>query len=287
MDKYQDYPYNQVCFKASHNSYEKGPLSEQIKKGCRGLELDITQSSTDNKWSVDHSDKYFPEDDKQLAKYLEELATWSSSNSGHDLITVHLDLKKVIDRSKNSRFPQQIDKYISDHFPIEKIYQPKDLMQNKWGLSYGARENGWPKLKDLENRFIFCLTGDDIVNRTLDLSQVVKRHYVNTKLKERICFADNRKRKSQHKLVPGQRIYFNYNFREHSAPRIRQKEENWTDAIKIYASQRDVIMRGFNIDKEKLWNQALEAGVNILATDKIDNSWAKVANDSPFKILQI
>ncbi len=284
MNNYQDYSYNEVAFKASHNSYDKGSLSEQIEKGCQGLELDIAQSLTDNKWSVDHSDKYFIEDDKQLAKYLEELEKWSFNNSGHDIVTVYLDLKKVVDRSRTSQFPQQIDQYIRNHFPENKIYQPKDLMQNKWGLAYAARENGWPKLKDLENRFIFCLTGDDIKNLKLDLAQEVKRHYVNTKLRERICFADDRKRKL-HKIFPGQRIYFNYNFREHPDPRIREREENWTDAIKMRAGQRDAITRGFGINKEEFWNKALETGFNVLATDQIDASWAKIADNSPFKIL--
>ena len=285
MSNYKDYPYNQVCFKASHNSYDTGvydiSITEQLDTDCRGLELDISQSSDGKSWSVAHNFRYFNDDRRQLARYLEELKNWSSENSGHDVITVHLDLKLVEDESNTSPFPEQIDQYIRDNFDENKIYQPGDLIGKRSSLAHAARTFGWPKLKELENKFIFCLTGNDVFNPR----QPVKKLYAKTQPKERVCFTDNRKNKNQ-KPSPGQQIYFNYDFRRVIPPRSRIDEQNWTDILQGFVGNNDVITRGFLLNQKKNWDRALSAGFNILVTDEIDESWAKVGN-SPFRIMTL
>lgn len=283
MKNYKDYPYNQVCFKASHNSYDTAvygiSISQQLEKNCRGLELDIAQSSDRKKWSVAHNLRYFDNVDRQFARYLDELNTWSSKNSGHDVITVHLDLKLVIDESNTSSFPEQIDEYIQNNFDLAKIYCPSDLMGKKVSLAHGARTYGWPKLKELDNKFIFCLTGNDLFNP----KQPAKTHYANTQPKKRLCFSDIRNNKNK-KPSPGKHIYFNYDFRKVIPPRSKIDEKNWPDVIKPFVGKSDVITRGYLLNSKKSWDKALKSGFNILVTDEISEIWANVGSD-PFKIL--
>ena len=283
MNNYKDYPYNQVCFKASHNSYEKKvygiSITQQLDKDCRGLELDIAQSPDGKKWSVEHSPDYFADPEKQLARYLEELSLWSANNSNHDVITIHLDLKLVNDESDTSSLPEEIDSYIKDNFDREKIYCPGDLMGRKVSLAHGARSNGWPKLKDLDGKFIFCLTGNDV----LSLKQLAKSNYAKIQPKQRLCFTDLKKKKSQ-KPNPGKRIYFNYDFSDELPPRSKIDKKNWTKIIQSFVSKDDAILRTYLLNDKKRWERALKSGFNILVTDEIDEPWAKVGK-TPFKIL--
>ena len=287
MIDYKDLPYNKVCFKASHNSYDTSlyniSITQQIDKDCRGLELDISQSSDGNKWSVDHNLRYLNDDKKQLSRYLEELNSWSSDNLGHDVITIHLDLKSVEHKLDTYSFPQQIDLYIRDNFDETKIYKPGDLIGSRISLAHGARTFGWPKLKELDNKFIFCITGNGLFNGSFDRKEPAKKLYAKTTPKERLCFADVKKTKNQ-KPSPGQRIYFNYNFRRVIPPRSQINEEKWTEIIKDFVGRKDVITRGYLLNDKKRWNKALNSGFNILATDEIEENWAKVGQD-PFSIL--
>ena len=278
MKNPKDFPYNQVCFKASHNSYELKDISiaRQIEKGCRGLELDIAQSADGKDWSVEHDNRYFSDPEKQLAWYLEKLNTWSRDNHNHDVITVHLDLKKVNFSSDTSTFPEEIDRYIRSNFNPAMIFCPQDLMGRKVSLAHGARTNGWPKLKDLDGKFIFCLTGNDFLNR----KQLAKKNYAITQPKERLCFTDLRKKRGG-KPNPGRTIYFNYNFEDGIG---KATDKGWTNIIKNFSGRNDVITRTFGLNNSKKWQRALDSGFNILVTDKINESWANVGK-TPFKIL--
>src|SRR5687767_7567169 len=73
-------PYCNASMKASHNSYQRDEdLIQQIlwhanapaDGACRGLELDISQSKTGNKWSVGHLAGYHT-DYRQLSQFLAE-----------------------------------------------------------------------------------------------------------------------------------------------------------------------------------------------------------------------
>ena len=252
-------------------------ITQQIEKGCRGLELDIAQSDDGKDWSVEHDDDYFSDPEKQLAKYLAELNTWSADNPNHDVITVHLDLKKTNYQSDTSTFPEEIDQYIRSNFDPVKIFTPRDLMGRKVSLADGAKSNGWPKLKDLDSKFIFCLTGNDVRS----LEQLAKKHYATNLPKERLCFTDLRKKRDE-QPNPSRTIYFNYNFDDGTG---KVSNKNWTKIIEKFAGRDDVITRTFGLNDRKKWQRALESGFNILVTDKIDESWAKVAKSSPFKVL--
>ncbi|MCC8555638.1 hypothetical protein, partial [Xanthomonas hortorum] len=142
--------YNDVSMKASHNSYQRDEtLREQITWnpknhydcGCGGLELDIAQSDDGLDWSVGHKgsyDKHY----RQLSGFLSDLAVWSKENDGHDVITLHLDLKHTATKD----FPDQLDAYLQDRLPL--IYTPGELMGSQETLALGAERNGWPFIED-------------------------------------------------------------------------------------------------------------------------------------------
>jgi Phosphoinositide phospholipase C, Ca2+-dependent len=282
MSNYKDLLYHQASFKASHNSYErKESLAEQIDKyGCRGLELDISQSSDGSKWSVSHGLSYNPQQ-KQFDEYLKELNDWSESKTGHDAITVHLDLKSIEkDFVRDKTFPSLLDSYILDNFDREKIFKPQELIRNGQSLSASTANGQWGKLSELENKFIFCLTGSGSIE---EADETVKIIYATTNFPERLCFADvirsQQEQPSSDLITRGNRIFFNYEFNQPTAP--TDIDKNWTDKIKLNAKNGNVILRTYTIKNKQQLELALQTGFNIISLDKIQEKWAKVGDD-PF-----
>lgn len=137
------------------------------------MELDIAQSDDGLDWSVGHKgsyDKHY----RQLSGFLSDLAVWSKENDGHDVITLHLDLKHTATKD----FPDQLDAYLKDRLP--RIYTPGELMGSQETLALGAESNGWPFIEDLKNTFLVCVTGN----------KQDKQTYAETAPKSRLCFAD-------------------------------------------------------------------------------------------------
>lgn len=270
MDNYNSLRYNEVSMKGAHNSYQRDEtIIEQIEwhpekpydAGCRGIELDISQSKEGNQWSVSHS-SYYSSDFPQLYDYLAQLMFWSVINQGHDVITIHLDLKHVEDN-----FIEGIDSYIMQHFETgttTTVYSPGKLMGDAPNLSEGAEKNGWPTLEELKSQFIFCLTGD----------KNAKAEYASTNPRERLCFAD--KDEDQDSAPDSSdRVFFNYHL--YSADKNK-----WMPIFTQAAPRKNAIIRGYVLNGEDLWNNALNSGCHILATDKIKNyKWAMVGN-TPF-----
>ena len=97
-------PFQNVVFKASHNSYDrKESLSEQLtlkspiyQCGCRGIELDIWRHSSDSMndgyFTVNHATNGGP----KLSVYLDQLSDWHTKNPDHDVIWVMLDIKSCL-----------------------------------------------------------------------------------------------------------------------------------------------------------------------------------------------
>lgn len=262
-------PYNQVSFKASHNSYELStPLVQQLQWnpgaqwlcGCRGLELDISQSSNGISWSVSHNPGY-SSSDPQLYTYLQQLAGWSGANPGHEVVTLYLDLKKV-----QSSFADQLDQYVSQYL-ASPVYRPVDLMGSQPSVPQGARVNGWPTLAQLAGTFIIVLSGDSDA----------KAAYAADDPRNRLCFAD---KSCDADEVPQSdtRVFFNYHLYS------RDKDE-WTPVFRGQAQNPASICRGWVLNGESLWNNALNAGCNILATDVVNESgehWPMVNPNAPF-----
>jgi hypothetical protein len=270
----QDYlqlPYNEVSFKAAHNSEERDEsIIEQIEfhpedpsnAGCRALELDMAQSNDGLQWSVSHSSTYDPSY-PQLSQYLRQLREYGEQNPGHDPIAMYLDLKRVT----TEQFPAQLDQYIRDYLGGDAgtpIYPPRLLMRDAQTLAEGARRYGWPTVGELRGLFIFCLTG----------SRDAKARYAVTDPADRLCFADKDEDPSADPSSDD-RVFFNYHL-------YSSDFDKWCPVFMRAAPRRDAIIRAFVLNGETLWNNALTCGCHVLATDKIKgHSWAKVG-DAPF-----
>lgn len=274
-----DTAYNQLAFKASHNSYQRDEdLHQQLHRdpaetwqgGCRGLEIDITRHSDS---SGGTSLGFFQVSHDQggsgppLANYLGYLLSWHLADGGHDPIFVDLDIKS--EAGDATTFPDEIDNYLREWFSAPLLFTPGDLVGTS-GLELVAyvRKNGWPALADLAGKFIFCLSGYD----------KWKSLYARTDPTRRLCFADFdvKDTAGSSPVSSGWRAVANvhlwsddYDDWKHLIPKLR------ADAF---------LVRGYVLNGESLWDKAFGAGINVLATDKVrDHSWATVGSE-PFAL---
>jgi hypothetical protein len=270
-DAYLDLRYNEVSFKASHNSYQRDePFLDQIafdpdkpyQAGCRGLELDISQSNDGLYWSVGHKSSY-DKDYRQLSQFLGELRQYLEHHTDPDPVTLYLDLKHVA----TTQFPQQLDQYVLDYLgdgTRAPLYSPGQLMGTEPSLPEGARKNGWPTLRELRGKYLICLTGDTDA----------KEKYAATDPKNRLCFADKDEGASD-PPASEDRVFFNYHL-------YSSDSEKWEKVFTDAKLRKDAITRGYVLNGESIWNKALNSGCHALATDKIKgHTWAKVG-DEPF-----
>jgi hypothetical protein len=258
--------YNEVRFKASHNSYDRDEqpctsqllaLGKKTSEGrCRGLELDLHQAPAQWSWCVDHT-VYRSDADDQLSEYLLQLRDFSDHYAGHDVVTVTLDLKHQA--SDIAAFPWRIDAYIDRYLGREKLFTPGELQGKQPDLVRGAQVNKWPSLADLRGKFVFCLSGNE----------KTKARYARGG-KARLCFADQ-SIGDPAKFVykpEGRRIFLNCDVR---------KPMDWQRVRKWMTVQRGLVVRGYVINDELLWKKSEKTGLNILATDKVCKyPWASV-----------
>jgi Phosphoinositide phospholipase C, Ca2+-dependent len=267
--------YDQVAFKASHNSYERDekPLTAQLawqprqphQAGCRGLEIDLHESANLWLWSVHHDGVYTGGADMQFAEYLHHLRRWSTANTGHDVVTITLDLKSSTRDAR--QFPHWFDGLIDECLGHDRIFTPAELRGDAASLVEGAHRAGWPTLGELKGRFVLCLSGDE---RT-------KAAYARSG-SSRLCFADQRFRAGDAlpPLDTGERVFFNVNVTE---------SWDWAAALKWFAAQPGLVTRAYVVNDEPLWRRVRAAHANLVTTDKIRNhSWAHVG-DEPFALL--
>lgn len=266
--------YNEVIFKAAHNSVDRDerPVTRQLlveagrphQASCRGLELDLRESPHLPLWAVDHDD-YIGSADRQLTAYLTHLRSWSDLNPGHDVITVHLDLKA---RARDRRtFAKLLDHTVADHLGQDKLFLPAELQGRHRSLVAGAMADGWPTLGRLRGRFILCLTGNETTKRSYAAGG-----------RNRLCFADQLLRPDDPppSATKGNRVFVNYDAR---------KSWDWDTRIQTLAGLRGFITRAYVVNNNDLWKRTIAAGTNIIATDRIRNhGWARVGR-SPFRRL--
>ena len=270
--------YNRVVFKASHNSYDRDeqPITSQIpfdteephQCGCRGLELDIRPSDDASAWSVGHLGGYDEEDERQLKHYLGILSEWSEANPGHDVITVHLDLKGVPDDM--GAFPAGLDAYMSDAVDASRLFRAAALLGEHESLRAASRA-GWPTLGDLAGKFLFCLSGDEEGKRT----------YATTEPGERLCFAD-RLLGTDEDLPDDDlesRVFVNLAMGDwmRVLPRLGE-----------LAQDESLVIRTFFTSQEDWWNAARRYGANVIGTDKVRNhDWCMVTPEQPFDLVAV
>lgn len=263
--------YNEVSFKASHNSYDRDEtLVEQLhwdardpaQGGCRGLELDINQSDEGNYWSVGHVGGY-SSSERQLSQFLNELRVWAEQDHRHDVVTLYLDLKEV-----HEGFEDGLDQYISQYLS-RPIYRPGELMGGQSSVPNGARTYGWPTLESLRGKFIIVISGDSDA----------KLAYSNDNPRERLCFAD-KDRDQDEAPESNTRVFFNYHLYEND-------QDEWGPVFEGQATNPASVCRGYVINEGDFWGEVLAAGCNILATDRVKgHGWAKVNSAAPFTQLK-
>lgn len=260
--KYSELHYNEVTMKSSHNSYERNEsIIQQLKwvtgmpsnDGCGSLEIDVAQSDEGNEWAVSHVGNYNKKY-RQLSQYLSDLTAYSTNNPGHDVVTLHIDLKKVC----SDKFPEELDGYIRSRLCMP-IYSPGDIMGDCLSLAEGARKNGWPTVDALKGKIIICLTG----------AEGFKKIYAETNPSSRLCFAD--KGMSVDEAPSGDhRIFFNYEIGQSS-------RDKWMKTFREAAGRKDALTRGYLVNSADSWYDCLESGATFIATDRIENhDWAKV-----------
>jgi hypothetical protein len=274
--------YNNLQQKGSHNSYQrKEDLHQQLafnatkpfQGGCRALEIDFARHSDA---THGRNASYFQVTHKQggtgtpLAAYLGYLLSFHLATPTHDPIFVTLCIKSS--KGDKKVFPDEFDTYIREWFEPSLLLTPGQLTQGSATLGVSVLRRGWPALDDIKGQFIFCLSG----------TESWKSLYARTAPKARLCFADINITDTTTAVTPSEfdhRVVANINlFSNHAAV--------WSELVPQLRG-RNVLVRGYVLNSKSLWKKALEASVNILATDEVSNhSWAKVGS-SAFKVSNI
>lgn len=274
-----DTPYNQLAFKASHNSYESPYSMHQLlswdpaqpqRFGCRGLEIDFTRHSDH---SLGHSIGYFQVTHEQggsgipLAYYLGQLLSYHLNHPHHDPVFVTLCIKSE-DGSINP-FPTEMDNYLRTWFYAPAIFTPQRMLVPGMDLFESVQEaQGWPAAGELRNHFFLCLSG----------TEAWKAFYAESDIGERLCFADKDFPDDQPNPAffrSGNRIVANMHVLTADFP-------YWEVAI-AELHRAFMLVRGYVVNSAELWEKARAAHLNVIATDEVEgHTWAKVGSE-PFE----
>jgi len=243
-------PFHTVQFKASHNSYEmrehigtqlRFNSADPARYGCRQIEFDLHQDAGGFEWSVKHRSG---DADADLTQFLSELLRWSDDRSRHDVIVVMLDLKRVDDDIAD--FPDNWDAYLRRSFDAGRLALPVEVRVGNPVM--------WPRLVDLRDKFIFCLSGDE----------EHKSEYARQL--DRLCFADRALGPASiHRadFPSDPRIFVNFN------------GGHWKHRTQGPVLPPGYISRVCGIDNERQWRLFASMGFNALATDNVRSSWGE------------
>jgi len=280
MSTYGELTYDSVVFKASHNSYDRDekieyqldycPDGKKYNCGCRSIELDIWRHSSSEMnphyFSVDHNSG---DSGKNLCEYFSKLLKWHDGNKNHDPILVLLDIKS--EDGNYSCFPKEIDSYLIKYFGMNMYFNPIMLIKNdEKSLVRSVIKYGWPKIKEIQNKFIFCLSGNSIW----------KQYYANTNLEHGILFSDYDIPDDDSGYMPpndGNVVFFNMHI-------CNDHYDKWGEVVPRFKGKH-FIFRTYVADNESNWSHSIDVGVSAIATNKIsDHKWAFVDNGDPFGI---
>jgi len=276
-----DLPYDQVAFKASHNSYDRGMTyaaqlthhpADPTDAGCRGLELDLIQKRGDWKWSVSHPTlgntisrtAYDSAPEHQLSTHLEELGAWSRDRPTHHPVLVQLDLKWRLNFGDFPEYAEKLDSYLAAHLDngrADTVYTPGEFLRGESTLGRAAGKHGWPLVRDLRGRFVLVLSG----------TASRKYRYIQSHTARRLCFADKGYRRGQHRTtIRGNQIFLNVQ---------SDSDKVWPKEAPGWRAQGGIIIRTWDISSRKGWDFCRRKGANVLSTDHVSGKpWAKVGS---------
>ena len=252
--------YDQVAFKASHNSIDRlsgMPWSESIDRQlagtgdlwepCRALELDLVQEPDRFEWTVKHG---VNDDGPALRDVLDVIVAWAgrSENHGHPVVTIHLDLKN--DPMAHTDFARAIDQLLSSAFGAGRIYAPGAVMGPHQDLVRGARAGGWATFAELRGFFVFCLSG----------AGERKMRYARHVSRARLCFADYPGSRGAPRK--GHRVFAN----------LFVEADGYRSNLARVKRHPGFVARGYNIVHRRTWDISVEGGANILSGDVLDSA---------------
>ncbi|HVR95009.1 MAG TPA: Ca2+-dependent phosphoinositide-specific phospholipase C [Thermoanaerobaculia bacterium] len=275
--------YNLSQQKGSHNTEQRNETLAQAlffdsqqpyQGGCRNLEFDLVLPETDlganDDWpsTLQHGGSY----DWKLATLYDALMIlhdWHLANPGHDVVTVTLDLKNA--PGSDATYTAKVEETFTATLGAENLYTPGMLQRDAATLLAGARAYGWPSVDDLRNKFILVFTGSDG-----DSAVARRRRYLSQDTRTRLAFVDIDQRTagndvSKPPYTDGNRVFIS----------IEYGSSGWCDLATQAQAAGGFATRAYVLNSEGDWDAAQQAGVNILATDKVSNySWAMVG-DAP------
>jgi hypothetical protein len=270
-----------------HNAYERDEsIAEQLAvHGFRSLELDVHRERfgeplLEREWYVYHAD--FPGFDDSscatLGECLASVADYHQKDPDHDVLTLFLDLKQ--DFEAPHHLPQDLDQRVRSSFPPGALVEPGDLVARcpTTGSLRGAVTGScsWPSLRELRGRILVVTTGGDLCASQGRLatyaaggrSALDRAAFVAPRVTDDCTFARQDR--------PGYAIFFNLD----------------RDALGHAAaiSRAGLVSRAYGgglgggLDDPEAWFEAAGAGVQILATDRVDrsqNPWTDRLPGSP------
>ena len=244
--------YDEVAFKASHNSIDRrASIVDQLSgtgglvEPCRGLELDLVQSENRFEWRIQHGAR---DHGPELRNVLDEIAGWarSSDNWRHPVITIHFDLKNA--HLDHTDFAAVFDAMLVDVFGRQRIYTPGEVTGHHEDLVRAARSGGWATFARLRGKFVFCLSGNG--GR--------KVAYARHEPRDRVCFADYPGSRPARRK--GNRVFAN----------LFVAAAGYPASLGRYRLTPGFVARGYNIVTRGLWDVSVSGGASFLSTDVLD-----------------
>jgi hypothetical protein len=251
--------YNEVCFKASHNSYGH-PLTHPpgslvpwnpeplFDLGVRGLELDIWEWPS-GEWTVSHNGEVPDTPDHHLTGYLERIREWSEQDQTKDPLQIVLDIKSA--RGPSSTFADRLDRYIWRVMQGARLVTPGDLLRPGDRDLVDAARRGWGHIP-MRGAFLFCVSGPPGPRTAYAASDPSRRR----------CFADLDlpvdKTMTQVGLRKGNRIIINV------------PADQWKWGANWLCHNPGFLLRVYDLGRAQ-WEEVVGTGANILATDDVEH----------------
>lgn len=282
---YDDLRYDQIMFKASHNSYERNETrGEQLtfhpdkpyNSGCLGLEFDIWRHSDIYTPGQSIPETYFTVNHVSPGKtvfkqYLEELKNWHNglANKNHYPVLITLDIKSK--EGGYDMFHAEIDTYLKCYFDENLIFKPASLFDENKGYKLNAsladniRNQGWPKIGNMKGKFIFCLSGN----------KSWKKEYAK-EVRHRFCFSDTEDINTNDLNI----VFFNADISDFYFTLFNPEKKRGLIELQL----KNFITRGYGANTKDFWNLAKSLNFSVIATNAVrDHEWAEITYNSPIK----
>ena len=271
-----DLRYNQVCQKASHNSYhhDQDIQTQVLQHQVQTLEFDAhlrspgvvsRENAPPGDWFVYHWAKDPFTNCRLLSDCFHQLRAYHDAHPEHQVITIFFDVNEL-------RAPghARADFYalIRRSFPAGAVLGPPDFMAACPGAKslQEAVTNpgcGWPRLQDLQGKFMMVVAGGDQLFRAAGYDP----------LRDLVFLAEyHTEAKNIHRYPDC--IFFNF-----------RGPLGFARAVQ----EAGFVSRAYVLNSPEDYQQARKNGAHLLATDKIDIRkfpWTALSSDPawPFGI---